>query len=416
LRLARKMTQAQLAAGDFTKGFISLLETGHTRVSLRAAEIIARRLGASAADLIAAGESDADQELALLRGEQLLSAGQALDSIPFIESAAEKTTGKLKARALRARGRALVEIGRPREGLADLEEASRAFDAIGDRELQVRTLYDRALAYAHLNEPGNVLVYALECDAAMRAGGVVDRTLELQLRSLLATAFARAGDLDSADLQAERALKLAEDVVDREASASLYSTISLSRQRENDLDGAVSYARKSLAQYEELGRDRSIGQTWHNLGSMYVDRAEYSRATAALQRAERIANEARIPSLQARVLTTRAELAAAQKRWAEAERFGREGAEHPGASSYTRSRGALVQARALAARKASPGRLRVLLEQAITALSEEPGRVRAEAHEAYATIFAARGIWREAYEQARLALDLSRPDLRKRAR
>ena len=41
LRIAREMTQADLAAKDFTKGFISLLENGRTRVSLRAAEILA---------------------------------------------------------------------------------------------------------------------------------------------------------------------------------------------------------------------------------------------------------------------------------------------------------------------------------------------------------------------------------------
>lgn len=50
LRTARKMTQAQLAGPDFSKGFISLLETGRTRISLRAAEILASRLGVPVTD------------------------------------------------------------------------------------------------------------------------------------------------------------------------------------------------------------------------------------------------------------------------------------------------------------------------------------------------------------------------------
>src|SRR5437879_3698132 len=143
---ARKMTQADLAAPDFTKGFISLLETGRTRVSLRAAEILAQRLGVSSADLIAGGDGEADLELALLRAEQQLSAGRAVDAIEVLERLANKATGSLRERTLRARGRALVQGGRPREGLVFLEEAGRAFEAIGQREVVIRTTYARALA------------------------------------------------------------------------------------------------------------------------------------------------------------------------------------------------------------------------------------------------------------------------------
>src|SRR5438309_11489355 len=70
LRIAREMTQADLAAKDFTKRFISLLETGRTRVSPRAAEILAQRLVVSSADPIALGDGEADLELALLRAAQ----------------------------------------------------------------------------------------------------------------------------------------------------------------------------------------------------------------------------------------------------------------------------------------------------------------------------------------------------------
>lgn len=44
LRLARALTQAQLAGDDFTKGFISLVETGRSRMSSASAELIAARL------------------------------------------------------------------------------------------------------------------------------------------------------------------------------------------------------------------------------------------------------------------------------------------------------------------------------------------------------------------------------------
>jgi tetratricopeptide (TPR) repeat protein len=411
LRIAREMTQADLAAKDFTKGFISLLETGRTRVSLRAAEILAQRLGVSSSDLIAGGDGEADLELTLLRAEQQLSAGRAVEAIDLLERLANKATGSLRARALRARGRALVEAARPREGLVLLEEAGRAFQSMGQRESVIRTIYDRALAYAHLNEPGNALALALECDAAMTAGGLVDRTLELQVRSLLATTFARSGDLESADLQAQRALRLAEDVVDPGALGALYSTLSFARQRQNDLSGAMAYARKGLAVFEELGRERAVGQMWHNVATIYVDRHQYDKAAEAIERSERIAKRAKLPTLEARLLTTRGELAAARGRWEEADRYARAGSAHPGASAYTRSRGLLLQAKALAARRGALSRIRPILDEAASSVRDEPARIRAEVHEAFASILAGRGQWREAYKQARTSLDLLRPDL-----
>jgi tetratricopeptide (TPR) repeat protein len=405
------MTQAALAGDDFTKGFISLLETGRTRVSLRAAEILAQRLGISAAELIAGGAGKVDLELVLLRAEQQLSAGRAVEAIDVLQRLANKATGALRARALRARGRALVEAARPREGLVLLEEAGRAFEALNQREFVIRTIYDRALAYAHLNEPGNALALALECDAAMTAGGFVDRTLELQVRSLLATTFARSGDLESADLQAERALRLAEDVVNPDALGSLYSTLSYARQRQNDLSGAMAYARKGLAVYEELGRDRAVGQMWHNVATIYIDRRQYNKAAEAIERSERIAKQAKLPTLEARLLTTRGDLAAARGRWEEADSFARAGSEHPGASAYTRSRGFVLQARALAARRGPMSRIRPIFQQAVSSLRDEPARIQAEVHEAFASILADRGEWREAYEQARTVVELVRPDL-----
>jgi hypothetical protein len=53
----RRMTQAELAGSDFSKGFISLVECGRTRMSLRAAGILAARLDVSLGVLL--GESPA---------------------------------------------------------------------------------------------------------------------------------------------------------------------------------------------------------------------------------------------------------------------------------------------------------------------------------------------------------------------
>ena len=52
LRQATGITQAQLAGRDFSKGFISLVETGRARASLRAAQLFADRLRVPLAELV----------------------------------------------------------------------------------------------------------------------------------------------------------------------------------------------------------------------------------------------------------------------------------------------------------------------------------------------------------------------------
>jgi tetratricopeptide (TPR) repeat protein len=315
--------------------------------------------------------------------------------------------GPVRAKALRIQGRALVETGEARAGLEILEQAGAELKALGLNELAVRVLYYRAIAHAHLDEPGNALTLALECEAAMNARGLVDRTLELQLRSLLATTFARVGDLNTASQQGERALALADDVVDPEALGSLYSTMAMTRQRQGELDAALSYARKGLEIFESLGRDRFVIQLWHNLAVVRLARREYAEAAQALDRAEALARQGKFAALEARLLGVRAELAGARGNWRQAQTLAAAAAAHPAARAQTRGRALLLQARAGSKLKAPAARVVALIEEALVALAKEPSRIRAEAHDTYATVLADRGRWKDAYAQSQRAYELS---------
>jgi len=410
--MAHGMTQADLAGSDFTKGFISLLETGRTRVSLRAAEVLAARLGISAPDLLGGTAGASNLELAVVRADQYVAAGRSREALEQLTSVIESATGTVRARALRARGRALLDLGRPREALAALEDASHAFEVLGQREQIIRTLYDRALAHSHLDEPGNALALALECESGMRVGGLVDRTLELQVRSFLAAVFARAGDLESAERQAQQALQLANDVVDNDALGTLYSTLSVARQRQGQLDDALKYARKSLALFEDLGRDRAVAQLWHNVAAIHVAAKEPREAEKALLRAEGIASKASIGPLEARLLSLRAELSASQRRWREAGEYAERARKHVAASAITKGRALLVQARVLANTRGKPRAIRTVLLEAERALANEPPATRAEVHDVHAQILATRHDWRGAYEESRRAFALLQPKLK----
>lgn len=57
LREQAGLSQADLAGGDFSNGFISLVETGRCRISVRSAEIFAARLGISVGNLLDVDEA-----------------------------------------------------------------------------------------------------------------------------------------------------------------------------------------------------------------------------------------------------------------------------------------------------------------------------------------------------------------------
>ncbi len=106
LRLAQKMTQAQVAGNDFTKGFVSQVESGKTRMSLRAAAIFAERLGVSISVLLAEDDA-ADSEIGI---EATLNS--AIKRTEELESYAVKTRAELRL-ALAAVHK-LVEAAPPR--------------------------------------------------------------------------------------------------------------------------------------------------------------------------------------------------------------------------------------------------------------------------------------------------------------
>lgn len=412
LRTARGLTQARLAAEDFTKGFISLVETGRTRMSLRAAEIIAGRLGVSVAELLGAGEAgEREVELILTRAELKLSAGEASGAIELVAPLAGKATGRLAARIARLRGRALTAQRRGRDAIKHLDDALRSFRAIGDREMVARVLFDLARAHAQLGQVGEALNLALQSEHAVNAGHVVDRTLEMRLLSFISSAFATIGDFGSADLRAERARALAEDVADPRAVATLYESLAETRQQQGDLEAALAYARRALESYERMDDEAAVGSSWNTIGWVYIQRGQLERAADALAKAERSATERGDGRLMAYVLQSRAELALAKGDTEAAIELAQASIDHPDASDRARAISRLVKAQALARTKAPLAKVNAAFAEAIDALEPHGRGLVARAHRAHFDALVARGEAKLATGAAQKALELLQPAL-----
>jgi len=411
LRTARAMTQAQLAGEDFTKGFISLVETGRTRMSLRAAEIIAARLGVPVVALLATpGSSDQQRaELAVLRAEAELAAGNPQRALQLTENVEQHSSGVLRARAQRLRGRALNEASKSRDAIRLLDEALRTFRDARERELVVRTTYDLAVAHGRLDEHAESLNLALECERALRNGELVDRTLELQVLAYIAAKLVELGDFASADLRAERARALAEDIADPRALGTLYESLAATREQQGDLDGALRFARKAMEAHRQLGNEASVALSWNTIGWVLQRRGSFSRSAEALQRAERMATEQGDGRLQAYVLQTRAELELARGRFDAAMELAEASIAHPQASERCRALSKLIRAESLAKGDAPLGKVNRAFVEAIDALEPFGRRQVARAYRALFDVLTARGQLRDANVAAQKALAFSQP-------
>ncbi len=413
LRQARGLTQGDLAGSDFSKGFISLVESGRTRMSLRAAQIIAERLGVPVTDLLAVpvGDDQRTLEFQLLQAETLLARGQAAEATLIAERLERMAAGALAPRVKRLRGRALSQANRSREGIGLLDEALRAYRAAGDREMVARTLYDLALAHARLEAQGEALNLALQAEHLVNEGAVIDRTFELKLLSFLAGTLVVLSDFGAADLRTERAKALAEDVADPRAVANLYENLAVTRQRQGDLEAALAYARRSLQAYEELDSKADIGSAWNTLGWVYISRGQAGRAAEALTRAERLAQENDDGRLMSYVLQNRAELELARGNPEAAVKLAQQSIDHPAASTRCRAISRLVKAQALARTKASDAQVSTAFREAIADLEPHGRRMGARAYQALFESQVARGQVKQANEAARHALELLQPKL-----
>ena len=410
LRLQRNMTQAQLADRDFTKGFISLVETGRTRVSLRAAEVLARRLSVAVTDLFVAPSGEAQTEVELIRAEALLAAGHVDDALALAEQLDKRATGLVRARVLRLRGRALI-ANRPREAMQALDEAVRIFRSAGARDMTVRALFDLARAHAFMEARGEALNLALQCEQQLAGGELIDRSFELQLTTFLAGLLIDVGDAGAADLRAERARAIAEDIGDPRATGNLYYGLAVTREQQGDFEAALQFARRSLVEYERLDDQAAIGSCWNTIGWIFVKRAQFTRASEALARADRVAERQGDGRLAAYILQSRAELALVRHDFDESMRQARASVDHPQASGRCKAMSQLVYAEALANTKATDSRVDAAFEAAFAALEPHGSRLLAGAHQAHFEALVRRGRAKPANDAAHKALQLLVPKL-----
>jgi tetratricopeptide (TPR) repeat protein len=299
LRVAKGLTQSELAGDRFSKEYVSQIERGKTRPTAGTIEWLADRLGVDAGFLASGVATDerARLEGALTRAEALYEAQEDEEAADAFEPlpAAARATGvpELQVRALVGSGLAKMRIGEHRAALVLLNEAraiseAESFSDVERADVLLRLGGCRFM----LSSIQTALGLLNEAFALAERSGLPCDALKANILSWRARCWLIQRDYEAAKEDVERALELAHAVDDLRTVGAAYFQASLIADREGRWVLARNYAERAREAYAALADRVHVGQLTNNLGGLNFLLGNTDDAIELLKEAFSIALEA----------------------------------------------------------------------------------------------------------------------------
>ena len=406
------MTQAQLAAPEFSISYISAIERGKIRPSLKALSILARRLDvpltfllegspAGAAEARAVGYSPADSgpdqkiDVDLLQASVLIQQGayeEAKELLAPIQ--AERITTDQVYRLYLLRGQIHLGTNEYQEAVVDLRSAVTQAESLNDSESIERARNLLGRAYFLLYNYTLAMENHLRSNTAIENSQINDPVFALDVYSNLANDYFRQGDLEKAVAFYHRALDMVDGLErDSKSFAQKYMEISQNYKAVGKLTMAREYALRSLALYEMRDEQRLVGLTHQRLGKTLEKQNNLDEAEQEYRRAIAIEQDLNDAVSASTCHTSLAELLLKRGRTEEAEKEAQEALTFARASGDAQAHGqaliALAQLRHEAKDYAAADEL---FTEALDLLdSSQAHEITASAYFRYANLLEERG-------------------------
>jgi len=304
------LTQAQLAAPEFSISYISAIERGKIRPSLKALSILAKRLDvpltfllegspAGAAEARAVGYSPADSGPDQRIDVELLQANVLIHQHAFKEAEQllapiqpERITTDQAYRLFLLRGQIHLGVNEFQEAVVDLRSAVSQGEGMNDIEYIERARNLLGKAYFSLYNYTLAMENHQRSNTAIENGFISDPIFAHDIYSNLANDYFRLGDLEKAVTFYHRALAALEEINrDSRGFAQKYMEISLSYKAADKPTMARDYAMRSLALYEMRDEQRIVGLTHQRLGKALERQNDLDGAEEEYKRAITIERE-----------------------------------------------------------------------------------------------------------------------------
>jgi tetratricopeptide (TPR) repeat protein len=274
-RIARGLTQSELADSRFSKQYVSQIERDQLRPTDATLEWIANRLEVDL-QFLATGVDGRELERVasvVARGEAALEAHDYAEAIILLAGIAESiptdAAPDLELRALLAESWARMYIGEMREALPLLTRARELVEnAVFSDVDRAEVLFRLGCCRYRLTSVSTALALFSEAlDLAERSGIPCDR-LRSRIFGWRSRCYRRQRDWEAAREDVERALELAEALDDRRATADAYFLGALVSERRGQWVAARSYAERAKVLYEEIDDKANTGKLLTTLGGL----------------------------------------------------------------------------------------------------------------------------------------------------
>ncbi len=424
------LTQAQLASPEFSISYISAIERGKIRPSLKALSILAKRLDvpltfllegspSGAAEARAVGYSPADSgpdqriDVDLLQANVLVQQQhyqQAAELLTPIQP--ERITTDQVYRLFLLRGQIHLGLHEYQEAVVDLRAAVTQGEGLNDIEYIERARNLLGKAYFLLYNYTLAMENHTRCNTAIENGQINDPIFSLEVYNNLANDYFRHGDLEKAVVFYHKALETLEGMDrDSRSFAEKYMQIGQSYKSIGKLAIARDYLMRSLALYEMRDEQRLVGLTHQHLGKTLEKQNDLDGAEKEYREAIAIEQEIEDDISASICHTSLAELLLKQGKSDEAEQQAQEALASAKASQDVQTQGqalmALGQIRYNA--KDYTGADKLFTEALDLLDSSEAHEIAAGAYSRYANLLEQRGevqrslsAFKKAFEHQRL--------------
>src|SRR5438874_8057396 len=339
LRVERGFSQRELSSPGVSYAYISRIEAGARRPSVKALRQLARKLGVSVeyletgSDLRDVDERElrlADAELELRLAEDAEKARRVVHEILDDAIAAGDSTSAVRARV--AIGLAEASAGN------NAAAAERLETAIGSRllsPLQRPDVYATlGQSYAALGQPQRADDLFEDCLARVADENPEDTTTQVRFSTYLSYALSDMGELGRAERVLEAALAQADQVADAYTRVRLYWSLARLNEIRNQPAAALDYIRRAIALLEVTEDTLNLARAHLLCGTIMISQGKVEEAGPHFSAAEQMLGPKPDPLDLANLRSDQAKRAVLLDQPAEAEGLAREalevlGEDHP---------------------------------------------------------------------------------------
>jgi tetratricopeptide (TPR) repeat protein len=291
LRRERGFSQRELSAPGVSYAYISRIEAGSRRPSVKALRLLARKLQVSPEYLETGSEiRDVDErelrlseaELELRLAEDPQAATETLRQV--LDAAVGAGDAASAARARVGLGLAAAQQARHEEAVRELEAALESTALSPSSRPDVYAALGRS--YAAQGQPHKAVELFEECLDRVTEDTLDNTAAYIRFATYLSYALADLGDLRRAESVVKEAVKRAEPLADPYTHIRLYWSLARLYEMEGRDAAALAYVRKAIALLEATEDTVNLAKAHLLCGTIMVSDARAEEAATHLEKAD----------------------------------------------------------------------------------------------------------------------------------